>query len=331
MSRTMRGWHRALALAALTGAGCISTEEEARHARALERLDGGLPKELDRLLERWSAAAGEANRVSADVFRLRIERMLRDPDTLFAVRTGLLIEDPTVAAACAAALGFSEAKGIGVDLLPLLSHESPKVRSNAVTGLYLLGGVDCPIGDAMAALGDDDVGVRMSGALLAARVLRRHAERIEKGGGSANPTGDDEAYYGAVLSYFEALSDPDPQVRVNVADGLGIIGRAAAAPFLVERGLADREPKVRYASAQAIAALRPASIAEEVLAALEREFNNNVQQQLHQALRAITGLDIGSIEQWKIRIPEWQVEREKAVKAPLAPPPVQPTPPGGGK
>lgn len=318
MSRTMLGLRRAGALAALlalVGAGCTTTEEEARHERAIERLDGGLPKDLDRLLERWSAAAGEANRVSADVYRLRLERALRDPETLFAVRTGVLVSDPTIVATCAAALGFANAKGIGADLLPLLAHESAKVRQNATTGLYLLGGTDCPIGDAMVGLGDADAGVRMSAALLAARVLRRHAERIEKAG-SGKPTGEDEAYYGAVLSYFEALSDLDPQVRVNVADGLGIIGNPAAAPILVERGLADREPKVRYAAAQALAALRPASEAEAVLQALKREFNERVKRELHQALRAITGLDIGSIEEWQARIPEWRAERDKAAAKP---------------
>jgi HEAT repeat protein len=314
--------------AALAATGCAATEEEARHEAAIERLDAGLPVDLDRLLERWSAASSEANQVTADIYRLRIESRLRDPETLFAVRTGLLVSDPTVVAPCAMALGFARAKGVGRDLVPLLTHESARVRSCAAAGLYFLGGQDCGIGEAMAVLADPDPGVRQPGAMLVARVLRRHADRIQKADPAAKATPEDAAYYDALLSYYEALSDVDPQVRVNVAEGMGIIGNPAAAPILVERGLADAQAKVRYASSQAIAALRSASSAEQVVAALEREFNTNVQRELHKALRAITGLDIGSVEEWKARLPEWRAERDGGGKKP-APPPVQPAPPGG--
>ena len=292
---------------ALLGAGCSATQAERDHARAVDALYDGLRDELDALLSQWSAAEGEKNRMAAMVSEGRLHALLADRDKLFAVRVGLKLGDEQVVATCAAAAGFARIPGLGAELVPLLSHGAPTVRSNAAMALALRDGEGCPVSVILRLLGDEDVGVRQGGALLAGRILAQHR--------------DDPDYANALLGYLHALTDVDAYVRAHAAIGLGRLGDLAAAPPLVQRGLQDQKPMVRFAAAQALAALRPEGEVLEIRAAMGREFNKIVKSALNIALVQTTGKRLESDEAWdKYLREEWPRRQGAGGETPVAPP-----------
>lgn len=292
-------------LAALFGLsvapGCTSTPEEIRAERAIERLNDGFAEDLDRLLQRWSAANGEANRTAADVYRTRIAHALKDRGNLDAALAGLASDDASIAATCCAAMGFAPQKGASKHIIPLLKHEHPGVRGNAALGLWLRGGEGCSVAQVAPLLSDEEAVVRQQAALLCAKVLAAHRK----------VKGEDQPYYDAYLAYEEALADPDELVRVNVARGLAEVGHPAAVNSLLNRGLRDKQPRVRYEAALTLLALKPAAAAEGILESLENEFNRHVRAQLNAALQAITGLHYSEPDDWKRELPRWRSQRAR--------------------
>lgn len=66
-----------------------------------------------------------------------------------------------------------------------------------------------------------------------------------------------------VLSLVQKLKDPDPEVRLGVAEALGLLGaRAEAAVPDLETRLLDEDPRVRKAAAEAIEKIRGAERTE---------------------------------------------------------------------
>lgn len=292
----------AISLLGLGAAGCASTPEELRAEQAIERLNSGFSDELDRLLQRWSAANGEANRTAADVYRNRLQSALKKRTNLDAALVGLKSDDPSIAATCCAAMGFAKQKGAGKHIVPLLKHEHPGVRGNAAMGLWLRAGEGCTIDNVLPLLSDMEPVVRQQGALLCALVLKSMADGKAKG---------ETSYVDAFLVFEEALTDGDELVRVNVAKGLGELGNPAAASILISKGLRDKQPRVRYETARALGQLKPAASAEVVLESLENEFNRHVRDQLVLALQSITDLAYESIEDWKRELPRWRTQRAR--------------------
>ena len=289
------------ALVLFGAAGCVSTPEEARAAKAIARLNDGFADELDGLMQRWSAANGEANQTAADVYHNRITSVLKRQSNLDAVVVGVSASDPSIVATCCAALGFATHKAASAKIIPALRHEHAGVRGNAALGLWLRNGEGCKLGDVMPLLGDLEPVVRQQAALLCAKVLRRHRETV----------GEDTTYYDAFLLYEEALTDSDELVRVHVARGLGEVGNVAAAAMLVNRGLRDKRPRVRYETARALGVLKAAAVAEDVLSSYDNEFNRHVRVQLSQALQSITGLAWESLDDWKRELPRWRAQRAR--------------------
>jgi len=83
------------------------------------------------------------------------------------------------------------------------------------------------------------------------------------------------AFYGAaaVPALTLALRDPDPQVRVSAARGLGQVGPdAAEAVTALGQGLRDSEPRVRFDAAVALGRLGPA--ARDAVPALGRALSD---------------------------------------------------------
>jgi HEAT repeat protein len=289
-------------LLGLSGAtGCTSTPEEIRAEKAIERLNAGFAEDLDRLLQRWSAANGEANRTAADVYRTRIAHALKDRGNLDAALAGLASDDESIVATCCAAMGFAPQKGAAKYILPLLKHEHPGVRGNAALGLWLRNGEGCSLQHVTPLLSDEEAVVRQQGVLLCAKVLAAHHKA----------KGEDQDYYDAYLVYEEALADSDELVRVNVARGLAEVGHPAAVNSLLNRGLRDKQPRVRYEAALTLVAMKPAAAAEGILESLENEFNRHVRAQLNLALRAITGLHYTEPDDWKRELPRWRSQRAR--------------------
>ena len=286
----------------LTGVvGCASTPEEIRAEKAIDKLNSGFADELDRLLQRWSAAQGEANRTASDVYASRLRSALKRQPNLDAAVVGVSAEDPSIAATCCAALGFASHSKAPSKIKPGLKHEHPGVRGNAALGLWLQNGRDCTLSDALPLLSDMEPVVRQQGVLLMARVLVLHSKQV----------GEDQVYYDSFIAYEEALNDADELVRVNVARGLGEIGNAAAATILLSRGLRDKQPRVRYEAAKSLALLKPAASAEDILRTYDNEFNRHVREQLNGVLQAITGMAWESVADWKRELPRWRAERAR--------------------
>ncbi len=309
----------ALSVGWTVAAGCSSDPDVERHARALERLHGGLAADLDRLLLRWSAAQDEGNVHQQMVAEAWVRQKLRDPEAVFAVRVGLALTEEEILATCAAAAGFTGESSLGTDLVRLLRHADPAVRANAVLGAVLLGGAGCPLETAAPLLRDEDAGVRRHAATLVGRVLLKSA---------AAP-----GYAEAMLAYLDALSDPDPQVRAHVAEGLGRLGDPQASTHLVRAGLRDPVPAVRYTSALALATLKPASEVDALVEFGEAEFNPHVKKAISAALHAITDQDISDFAEWKKAVADWRRQRNPPpapAPAPEPPTPTTPTPPAGG-
>jgi len=282
--------------------GCASTPEEVRAENAIAKLNDGFASELDRLLQRWSAAQGEANRTASDVYSSRLRSTLKRQPNLDAAVVGVSAEDPSIAATCCAALGFASHAKVPSKIKPGLKHEHPGVRGNAALGLWLQDGRGCKLSDVVPLLTDSEAVVRQQGALLVARVLIDHRKRV----------GEDQAYYDGFIAYEEALDDRDEMVRVNVAKGLGEIGNAAAATILLSRGLRDKQPRVRYEAAKSLAVLKPAAAAEDILETYDNEFNRHVRAQLTLVLQAVTGMAWENVDDWKRELPRWRAERARA-------------------
>ena len=159
-----------------------------------------------------------------------------------------------------------------------------------VIGLMVLtSGCATPVAVLTKRLGSEDVSVRRAAASeISYRVRPRHFFRPY------------EYWAEAVPSMIEALQDPDPLVRMHMANAFVFLGSNApeAAPFLVE-ALGDEAPEVRFAAANALA--RIGEITEEavpvLIEALGREGDFQVRRDAAKSLGYMGGEAKGAVSE----------------------------------
>jgi HEAT repeat protein len=190
------------------------------------------------------------------------EELLRDPD-------------PTIRRAAVAAVAESIPRGTGDALAWVLADENPAVRQAAADALLALDevfisddGIDALL---LASVKGVDEHVRTAADRVLAALIEGTSGTYAAALADGEPHLRVQAVIGlvalrAVTAVGEAADDPDRDVRVAVADGLG---RLEGGESELGRLLTDHDPVVLIAALDAAVALRlPAALVGSVVLAL---------------------------------------------------------------
>jgi HEAT repeat protein len=260
-----------LFLLAAVAAGCVTVSEAEREA--YDRLTDEKIEQLDAKLRSWSDARRQENFVLEQILRRDLRR--ESSRLIEPLKMGIASKDSETRRIAAASLGFTDDVTVAAMLVLLLDDDEPTVRAAAMLSLCLLQTSRIPAEPIVNAAQDPDPRVRRL-AVFCLGVLYDPAQRAD-----------------LFFPIVEALDDRDEGVRINASSVLAGLQETRVASYLARAGLTDECGYVRKNAAVGLARLEVKETAPALIQALEAEMNPIVRREIVDALKVITGLDLG--------------------------------------
>lgn len=260
-----------LFLLAAVAAGCVTVSDAEREA--YDRLTDEKIEQLDAKMKSWSDARRQENFVLEQILRRDLRR--ESSRLVEPLKMGIASREAETRRIAAAALGFTDDVSVAPMLVVLLDDEDASVRAATMLSLCLLETTRIPAEPILKAAGDPDPRVRRL-AVFCLGTLYDPAQRPD-----------------LFFPIVEALDDRDEGVRINASSVLAGLAEARVASYLARAGLTDECGYVRKNAAVGLARLKVKETAPALIQALEAEMNPVVKREIVDALKAVTGLDLG--------------------------------------